>query len=62
MDAPQEIMRVLFGGRLLERSDLAALRVHRTQDVLDRPVLVSGVQRLGADQERPPPIGIEQSL
>ena len=62
MDPPEEIVRKLLGGRLLECHDLAALGIHRSQDVIDRPVLSPGVQRLQADQERSPSIGIEQLL
>ena len=62
MDPPQEIVRTLEGGRLLERNDFAALWIHRTQDVIDRPVLAPGVQRLQADQKRSPSIGVEQLL
>ncbi len=62
MDPPQEIVRTLLGGRLLERHDFAALGIHRTQDVTDRPVLAPRVHRLQADQERSPSIGIEQLL
>ena len=62
MDPPQEIVRKLKGGRLLERHHFAALWIHRTQDVIDRPVLAPCVERLQADQERSPSIGIEQLL
>ena len=62
MDPPQEIVGKLQGGRLLERHHFAALGIHRTQDVIDRPVLAPCVQRLQAEQERSPSIGIEQLL
>ena len=62
MDPPQEIVGKLKGGRLLERHHFAALWIHRTQDVIDRPVLAPCVHRLQAEQERSPSIGIEQFL
>ena len=62
MDPPEEIVRKLLGGRLLEPHHFAALWIHRTQDVIDRPVLAPCVQRLQAEQERSPSIGIEQLL
>ena len=62
MDPPQEIVRTLQGGRLLEPHHFAALWIHRTQDVFDRPVLAACVQRLQANQDRSPSVGVEQLL
>ena len=62
MDSPQEIVRQLLGCRLLERHHSAALRIHRTQNVVDRSVLSAAVHGLQADQERAPTIGVEQLL
>ena len=62
MDPPQEIVRKLLGGRLLEPHHFAALWIHRAQDVTDRPIFAPCVERLQADQERSPSIGVEQLL
>ena len=62
VDPPQEVVGAFLGGRLLEPHHLAPLRVHRAQEVVDRPVLAPRVQRLQTDQERPPPLGVEQLL
>jgi len=62
MDPPQEIVRTPLGRRLLERDQFAALWIHRTEDVTDRAVLAPYVQRLQAEPERAPCIGIEHLL
>ena len=62
MDPPQEIVGKLHGGRLLERDHSAALWIHRTQDVVDRPVLAPCVQSLQTDQDRLASIDEEQFL
>src|SRR5712671_1568571 len=51
--APHEIMGKLVAGRLLERSDIAALRVDARKNVLDRAVLAGCVHALQDDQYRP---------
>src|SRR5438093_1084948 len=48
--------------RLLERVDLAALRVHAGHHVLDRAVLSRGVHRLEDEQQRPPVVRVEALL
>ena len=62
MDAPEEIMRELGRGRLLEAGDARALRVERGEHVLDRAVLAAGVERLQDDQDRALVLGVEQGL
>ena len=62
VNPPQEIVGQFLGGRLLERRHSTALGVHRTQDVVDRPVLARRVHPLQADQEGAPSIGVEQLL
>ena len=58
---PQEIMLQFFGGRLLERRDRRALRVHRTDDVPNRAVFASGIHRLKHDEQRMLRLGIQPS-
>ena len=62
MDPPQEIVRQFLGGRLLKPHNFAALWIHRTQDVIDRPVLAPCIERLQAEQQRSCSICIEQLL
>ena len=62
VNPPQEIVGQFLGGRLLERRHSTALGIHRTQDVVDRPVLAPRVHPLQADQEGAPSIGVEQLL
>jgi hypothetical protein len=62
MNPPQEVVRQLFGRRLLESRDLTALRVHGAQDVIDRAVLAARIHSLKADEERRATIGVEQLL
>src|SRR5262249_20575537 len=45
-DAPEKIMIELFGARLLEGMDLAALRIDARHHVLDRAVLAGRIHRL----------------
>ena len=49
---PEEVMVELLGRGLLERGDLAALRVHPGHDVLDGAVLAGGVHGLEDHEER----------
>jgi hypothetical protein len=62
MDPPEKIMIEFDLRRLLERYDIAPLRIHGTEDMIDRPVLSPGVKGLQTDQERPISIGVEQFL
>ena len=62
MDAPEEVMSKLGGGRLLEARDAHALRVDRPEHVLDRAVLAGRVHRLQHDQDRVLVLGVEESL
>jgi hypothetical protein len=39
--SPEKIVREFFMGRLLEREDIAPLRIDARHDVLDRPVLAA---------------------
>ena len=48
--APQEVVIELLGRGLLERVDLAALRIEAGGHVLDRPVLSRGIHRLEHEQ------------
>ena len=50
--APEEVVRELGGGRLAERDDAAALRVHPREDVSNRPVLPGRVHSLQHEQQR----------
>jgi len=52
----------LLGRGGLERVDLAPLRVHARQDVLDRAVLAGGVHRLEDQEEGPLVLGVEPVL
>ena len=49
-------------GRLLEREDIAPLRIDARHDVLDRPVLAGGVHRLEDEQQRPAILRIQPIL
>ena len=62
VDAPQIIARQLLGGRRLERSHVAALRIHSRHDVPDGPVFTRRVQPLQDDQQRIPFVGVQQML
>ena len=62
MYSPQKVVRRFERGGLSKRRYPTTLGIHRTQDMVDRSVLASGVQRLQADQERVPPLRIEQLL
>jgi hypothetical protein len=53
-DAPEEVVRELLLGRLLERGELHALRVDDADDVLDDAALAGGVHRLQHEQHRRP--------
>ena len=44
--APEVVVVELFGRRLLERIDLASLRVHARHHMLDRAVLTGRIHRL----------------
>src|SRR5512146_213720 len=59
---PEEVVVQVFGGRLLEAEDLAALRVYPGHHMLDRAVLASGVHRLEDEQERPLVLGVKLFL
>ena len=50
--APEEVVIEVLARRLLEREDLAALRVDAGHDVLDGAVLPGGIRRLQHDQHR----------
>src|ERR1700733_8358173 len=60
--APEEVVAQFFGRRHSEGSDLATLRVHPREDVLDGAVLPGGVEGLEDDQHRPGSTGKEDLL
>ena len=60
--APQEVVRGLLRRGLPEWDHPASLRIHRGEDVVDRPVLAAGVHRLEAHEEGMAPLGVEQVL
>ena len=62
VNPPQEVVCQFLGGRLLEPHHTTALGIHRTQEVVNRPVLARRVHPLQADQEGAPSVGIEQFL
>ena len=62
MHTPQEVMSQFRGGRDLESGDCRALRVERAEDMIDRPVLADGVERLKDDEDRMLVLGIEELL
>ena len=62
MAAPHEIVVELLGRRLLERGDLAALRVDALEHRLDRAVLAGGVHALEDQQQRPAVLRVELFL
>src|SRR5262249_1781419 len=51
--APEKIVVEVFGRRRLEGKNLAALRVHARQDVLDSAILSGGVHGLKNQQQSP---------
>ncbi len=60
--APHEIMIEFVRGRLLERMDVAALRVDALEYALDRAVLARGVHALEDQQQRPAVLGVQLFL
>ena len=52
MDAPQEVVRGLLGGRHLEARDVAALRVERAHHLANRTVLARRVHTLEHEEQR----------
>ena len=60
--APQEIVRKLLVGGLLERDDVAPLRIDARHDVLDRAVLARRVHRLEDQQHGPGILRVEHVL
>jgi hypothetical protein len=60
--APKKIVVQLFRRRMLERINLAALRIDPRHDVLDRAVFSRRVHRLKDDEQRPGVVGIELLL
>ena len=62
MDPPQEVVRVLFGRRLLEALHFDALRVHGADHVPAGAVLAGPVDALQHDQQRAAAVAVEQAL
>src|SRR5271166_777013 len=62
MDAPEEVMRKLGGGGLLEAGDARALRIKGAEDVIHRAILPAGVKGLQDDQDRVLVLGVKDSL
>src|SRR5579871_482457 len=60
--APEKIVVEVLRRGLLERKDLAALRIHPRHHVLDGPVLAGRVHRLEHQEQRPAPLGIKDVL
>ena len=60
--APHEVVLEVFRRWLLEREDLAALRIDARHDVLDRAVLAGSVHGLENKQQRPAILGVEHVL
>ena len=51
LHAPQKVMRLFQGRRLLERGDAAALRIDRAHHMFDRAVLAGRVHALKHDEQ-----------
>ena len=62
VDAPEEVVRGLFGRGDLEPLHLAALRVHGADHVPAHAVLAGGVQPLQHDQERVAVVAVHLAL
>ena len=62
MDPPEEVVRELFRGRLLERTHADALRVDALEDVPDHAVLPARIHPLEDDEEAASSVGVEQLL
>ena len=60
--APEEVVVEILGRRLLERGDLAPLRVDPGHDVLDGAVLAGGVEGLEDHEQRPGVAGPQELL
>ena len=60
--APHEIVIEFVARWLLERGDLAALRVDAVEHALDRAVLAGGVHALEDQQQRPAILGVKLLL
>ena len=60
--APHPVVVQFLGRRLLERRDLAALRIHAAHHVLDGAVLAGGVHGLEDQQQRSAILRIELVL
>jgi hypothetical protein len=59
---PEKVVLELERGRLLERGDLAALRIDPGHHVLDGAVLAGSIERLEDDEQRVPLSCVEQFL
>ena len=60
--SPEERVVEFLGARLLERDDVAALRIDAGEQVLDQAVLAGGVHALQHDEDRAGVVGPEQLL
>ncbi len=60
--APEEIVVEFLCRRLLERGDLATLRVDAIEHALDRGILAGGVHALEDQQQRPAVLRVELFL
>ena len=58
-DAPEEVVGQLGDAGLLERRDLAVLRIEALHDVADRAVLARRIHALEHQQQRPAVLGVE---
>ena len=61
VDVPELVVGEFLGRRLLEAGRLDARRVHKFQDVLDRPMLAADVHPLKENRHRVTRVGVEQS-
>src|SRR5579872_5918870 len=59
---PEKVMVEILRRRLLEREDLAALRIYSRHDVFDRSILAGRVHRLENEEQRPSLLGVEHVL
>ena len=62
MDAPEEVVCGLLGGRLFEGFDRRGLRVQDAHHVVDGAVLAGRVEALQHDEQRMTPVGAELGL
>src|SRR5664280_3564313 len=62
MNAPQEIVIEVLGGRLLESGDGRSLRIHRAHHMVHRAIFSGCVERLQHDQQGVLLLGVQKEL